>query len=157
MKNHKLVVIYTIFFEYIGDMKIIFDTLELSNKKEAAKFFKLPENEIVIKEKGRIEIEIAEVVERAVESYYRMETTDTLFSISKKFSVPVSLIKEANEGVIFAGGVVIYIPVVKCDTYIVSPMDTIESISLKFNQDIQKLKERNQLDYLFAGQIILLD
>ena len=138
-------------------MKIIFNTLKISNETEAVKYFKLPKNLINVKENGRIELEVLDVAESAVESFYRMEKTDTLFSISKKFSVPVSLIKDANDGMVFAGGVVIYIPVVKCKTYVVKPMDTVESICETFNLKEDRLKSRNHLDYLFAGQIILLD
>ena len=95
-------------------------------------------------------------------NYYTVKSGDSLWSISKKFGVSVSELKEANnlssnllsigQNLIIPGKV----PEKERDEYAVQKGDTLYSIARKFNTTVDNLKSLNNIttDSLAIGQIL---
>ncbi len=95
-------------------------------------------------------------------NYYTVKSGDSLWSISKKFGVSVSELKEANnlssnllsigQNLIIPGKV----PEKESDEYAVQKGDTLYSIARKFNTTVDNLKLLNNIttDSLAIGQIL---
>lgn len=95
-------------------------------------------------------------------NYYTVKSGDSLWSISKKFGVSVSELKEANnlssnllsigQNLIIPGKV----PQKEIDEYAVQKGDTLYSIARKFNTTVDNLKSLNNIttDSLAIGQIL---
>ncbi len=95
-------------------------------------------------------------------NYYTVKSGDSLWSISKKFGVSVSELKEANnlssnllsigQNLIIPGKV----PEKESDEYVVQKGDTLYSIARKFNTTVDNLKSLNNIttDSLAIGQIL---
>lgn len=95
-------------------------------------------------------------------NYYTVKSGDSLWSISKKFGVSVSELKEANnlsgnllsigQNLIIPGKV----PEKESDEYAVQKGDTLYSIARKFNTTVDNLKSLNNIttDSLAIGQIL---
>lgn len=94
-------------------------------------------------------------------NYYTVKSGDSLWSISRKFGVTVSELKEANnlssnllsigQNLIIPGKV----PEKESDEYVVQKGDTLYSIARKFNTTVDNLKSLNNIttDSLAIGQI----
>lgn len=96
-------------------------------------------------------------------NYYVVEKGDTLYAISKRFNIPVEVLKKINnlENNILQIGQTIYledIDNIEENSYIVKKNDTLWSIAQKYNTTTQKLKEWNNLvdDNLKIGQALLV-
>lgn len=95
-------------------------------------------------------------------NYYTVKSGDSLWSISRKFGVSVSELKEANnlssnllsigQNLIIPGKV----PEKESDDYVVQKGDTLYSIARKFNTTVDNLKSLNNIttDSLAIGQIL---
>ena len=95
-------------------------------------------------------------------NYYTVKSGDSLWSISRKFGVSVSELKEANnlssnllsigQNLIIPGKV----PEKESDEYVVQKGDTLYSIARKFNTTVDNLKSLNNIttDSLAIGQIL---
>lgn len=95
-------------------------------------------------------------------NYYTVKSGDSLWSISKKFGVSVSELKEANnlssnllsigQNLIIPGKV----PEKESDEYAVQKGETLYSIARKFNTTVDNLKSLNNIttDSLAIGQIL---
>lgn len=95
-------------------------------------------------------------------NYYTVKSGDSLWSISRKFGVSVSELKEANnlssnllsigQNLIIPGKV----PEKESDEYAVQKGDTLYSIARKFNTTVDNLKSLNNIitDSLAIGQIL---
>lgn len=95
------------------------------------------------------------------ESTYTVQKGDTLYSISKKYNIPVEELKELNNitNNAISTGQVLKIPTTKLsDTYIVQKGDTLYSISKKYNTTPDELKRINNLisNQLSIDQILLI-
>ncbi len=90
--------------------------------------------------------------EEAIESQYIVQKGDTLYSISKKFNIPVSDIKNIN-GLTsdnLSIGQVLFLdnqnePIEDLSTYIVKKGDTLYSIAIQNNLTVEELKKINNL------------
>lgn len=88
--------------------------------------------------------------------YYKLKKNENIHTVSNKFSIPETMITKYNPNVTIESGVTIFIPTIYGKRYKVMPCDTIESISRNQNVSIKNIKEKNNIDYVFAGQIIIL-
>ena len=97
-----------------------------------------------------------------VSDYYVVEKGDTLYSISRKFNIPVEKIKQINNltNNIISIGQILYLQEQNnnYDTYIVQKGDTLWSIAKNNNISIDKLKELNNLtnNTISIGQTLKL-
>jgi LAS superfamily LD-carboxypeptidase LdcB len=89
---------------------------------------------------------------------YIVKSGDTLYLISKKFSITVTELKEANglKSDLINVGQQLRIPSIQKETYIVQRGDTLYLISKKFGTTVTRLKETNVLksDLINVGQIL---
>lgn len=93
---------------------------------------------------------------------YTVKKNDTLYSISKKFNIPISEIKRINnlQSDNLSIGQVLYFEsqdeIDKTSTYIVEKGDTLYSIARKINTTPEEIKRINRLtdNTLFIGQIL---
>ena len=87
-----------------------------------------------------------------VSDYYVVEKGDTLYSISRKFNIPVEKIKQINNltNNIISIGQILYLQEQNnnYDTYIVQKGDSLYSISRKFNIPVNELIDINNLNNL---------
>lgn len=88
---------------------------------------------------------------------YIVTTGDTLYSISKKFNIPVDSLKQANNisnNLLIVGQELI----IPNDIYIVTSGDNLYSIATKFNTTVSALKSKNNLtnDNLYVGQKLII-
>ena len=87
-----------------------------------------------------------------VSDYYIVEKGDTLYSISRKFNIPVEKIKQINNltNNIISIGQILYLQEQNnnYDTYIVQKGDSLYSISRKFNIPVNELIDINNLNNL---------
>ena len=89
--------------------------------------------------------------------FYRANEGDTVFSLSKKFSIPpVKIIKLNMLKKEIQAGDLLYLQTENVSTkkYTVQPFDTFESVSKKLAVDKQKIISLNGVEYLFYGLII---
>ena len=89
--------------------------------------------------------------------FYRANEGDTVFSLSKKFSIPpVKIIKINMLKKEIQSGDLLYLQTENVSTkkYTVQPFDTLESVSKKLAVDKQKIISLNGVEYLFYGLII---
>lgn len=89
--------------------------------------------------------------------FYRANEGDTVFSLSKKFSIPpVKIIKLNMLKKEIQAGDLLYLQTENVSTkkYTVQPFDTLESVSKKLAVDKQKIISLNGVEYLFYGLII---
>ena len=89
--------------------------------------------------------------------FYRANEGDTVFSLSKKFSIPpVKIIKINMLKKEIQAGDLLYLQTENVSTkkYTVQPFDTLESVSKKLAVDKQKIISLNGVEYLFYGLII---
>lgn len=112
--------------------------------------------------KAIVEYAGGKYVAPAGSNYYTVKSGDSLWSISKKFGVSVSELKEANnlssnllsigQNLIIPGKV----PEKESDEYAVQKGDTLYSIARKFNTTVDNLKSLNNIttDSLAIGQIL---
>lgn len=91
---------------------------------------------------------------------YVVEKGDTLYSIAKKFGIPVNKLKEYNKlsNNLLSIGQKILIPIEEETTYVVKPGDTLYSIARQFNTTVDIIKKLNNLDnnLLSVGQILIV-
>ena len=85
--------------------------------------------------------------------YYRVESGDTLESISSLFNVSKNYIVLHNGAELYAGKL-LFLPEIDFEVYVVKPFDTIEKISKHFGTTPENIKQKNSLmsDYVFVGQ-----
>lgn len=85
--------------------------------------------------------------------YYRVESGDTLESISSLFNVPKEYIVLHNGAEIYAGKL-LFFPETNFETYVVKPFDTIEKIAKYFGTTTEDIKQKNNIssNYVFVGQ-----
>lgn len=95
--------------------------------------------------------------------YYIVEKGDTLYSISRKFNIPVDTIKQINniKDNIISIGQILYLQEqnnTEYDTYIVQKGDSLYAISRKYNIPVNELIEINNLSNLTLqiGQKLLV-
>ena len=112
--------------------------------------------------KAIVEYAGGKYVAPAGSNYYTVKSGDSLWSISRKFGVSVSELKEANnlssnllsigQNLIIPGKV----PEKESDEYVVQKGDTLYSIARKFNTTVDNLKSLNNIttDSLAIGQIL---
>lgn len=94
-----------------------------------------------------------EVIKNNINSFlYRVEETDTLESISKKFNITINKIKKDNNIQEIYPGCVLYINTKTQNVYIVQPLDTIDGICKKLNVDKFTLINNNKITKLYIGQ-----
>ena len=88
--------------------------------------------------------------------FYKMEKNDNLMSIERKMKVPISLLKAANENIVFARGVTIIIPKTNYKLYEVKPSDTIQSICQEFKLEKGAFYEVNDIKYVYPGMTVFI-
>lgn len=100
-----------------------------------------------------------------MEGYYRVQSGDTLWGISKKFNITVDELKRANNltSNTLSIGQLLYIPTnetksVESEVYMVKSGDTLYSIARKYNLTVDEIKRLNNLksDTLSIGQKLIL-
>lgn len=93
-------------------------------------------------------------------SSYTVSSGDTLYSIAKKFGIPIDKLKEANQLTdnMLKIGQKLIIPLAEDTTYVVQAGDTLYSIARKFNITVDDIKKLNNLvdDVLSIGKILIL-
>ena len=93
-------------------------------------------------------------------STYTVSKGDTLYSIAKKFGIPVDKLKDANKLVnnMLSIGQKLIIPLMEDTTYVVKAGDTLYSIARKFNITVDELKKLNNIldDVLAIGKILIV-
>lgn len=89
--------------------------------------------------------------------FYRVEKGDYLLSVAKKLSVPVQTIICQNNLVkeIEVGDLLVITPPKK--TYKVQVGDTLFSVAEKYSVSENCLKEKNGIDYIYYGQMIVIE
>ena len=98
------------------------------------------------------------------EEYYLVEKGDTLYSISQKFNVPISRIKQLNnlQNNTLMIGQKIYLADINTNDnlqkHIVQRGETLYSIAKKYNITLEKLKEQNNItdNILQIGQVLII-
>ena len=90
--------------------------------------------------------------------FYRVETGDTVFSISVKLGVsPCSIISQNNlKKEVEAGDLLYIVKDPDCKLYTVQPFDTPELLAERFFTTPERLLEKNAISYLFYGLIITI-
>ena len=89
--------------------------------------------------------------------FYRVQSNDTVFSLSEKFGVPpVKLIKDNGLSEEILEGDILYIERVTDRLYVVTPSDTLSSISQRFNVPAEKILLDNNIPYIFYGLTIAI-
>ena len=85
--------------------------------------------------------------------YYRVESGDTLESISSLFNVPKDYIVLHNGQELYAGKL-LFLPETNFAVYVVKPFDTLDKIAKHFGTTPENIKQKNSLmsDYVFVGQ-----
>lgn len=95
-----------------------------------------------------------------VKDYYTVEKGDTLYSISRRFNIPVDEIIRINNltSNILSIGQKLYFTEDNKNIYIVQRGDTLYSISRKFNIPVNDLKELNNLtnNDIYPGQELII-
>lgn len=93
--------------------------------------------------------------------YYTVEKGDTLYSISRRFNIPVNELKRINKldtDNLSIGQRIYFIEPQDENIYIVQKNDTLYSISKKFNMTVEELKRINNLidNNLSVGQELII-
>lgn len=90
--------------------------------------------------------------------FYRVDESDTVFSLSERFSVPVGvIIAQNNLKKEIEAGDMLYIEVEDCKTaYKVQPFDTARSVGRRFGVPSEKILSDNGVPYLFYGLIVFV-
>ena len=92
--------------------------------------------------------------------YYTVEKGDTLYSISRKFNIPIDEIKKINNLIsnTLSIGQKLYFTETNKNIYIVEKGDTLYSISRKFNISVTELKKLNNLinNDIYIGQELII-
>ena len=85
--------------------------------------------------------------------FYRVESGDTLESISSLFNVSKNYIVLHNGAELYAGKL-LFLPETYFEVYVVKPFDTVEKIAKHFGKTAENIKQKNNLktDYVFVGQ-----
>ncbi len=97
------------------------------------------------------------------ENIYVVQPGDTLYSLSKRFNIPVSTIKEINNLTtdLLRIGQELFLPYspMEGNTYVVKAGDTLYSIAKKYGLSVDELKRINGLNnnILSIGQILLIN
>lgn len=97
-----------------------------------------------------------------VKDYYIVEKGDTLYSISRRFNIPVDEIKRLNNltsNILTIGQKLYFTENNSNETiYIVETNDTLYSISRKFNISVEEIKKLNNLDSnnIYKGQELII-
>ena len=95
-----------------------------------------------------------------VKDYYIVEKGDTLYSISRRYNIPVDEIKRINNltSNTLSIGQKLYFTETNKNIYIVQSGDTLYSISRKFNIPVAELKELNNLitNDIYKGQELII-
>jgi cell wall-associated NlpC family hydrolase/competence protein ComGC len=102
-----------------------------------------------------------DIIKEESKKFYIVKKGDTLYSISKKYSIPVEELKDLNnlDTNKLHKGQKLLLKKVPSDFYIVKKGDTIYRISKRFNISIEDLKNINNLstNTLKPGQKLLLE
>ena len=89
--------------------------------------------------------------------FYRVSEGDTVVSVAKKFSLPVSILIELNcLSSEISDGDLLYIETEDRTLYMVKPFETAESVGEKFGIPPEKILSDNKVSYLFYGLIIVI-
>ena len=85
--------------------------------------------------------------------YYRVESGDTLESISSLFNVSKNYIVLHNGAELYAGKL-LFLPETNFAVYVVKPFDTLEKIAKHFGTTTESIKQKNNItsNYVFVGQ-----
>ncbi|MBQ6135629.1 MAG: LysM peptidoglycan-binding domain-containing protein [Bacilli bacterium] len=98
--------------------------------------------------------------EESAADYYVVEKGDTLYSISRRFQIPISEIKRINHltNDILSIGQKLYFSESNPSEYIVQKGDSLWGISRKYGISVKELIEMNQLDNLTLqiGQVLIV-
>ena len=93
-------------------------------------------------------------------SAYTVSSGDTLYSIAKKFGIPVDKLKEANQltSNMLSIGQKLIIPLVEDTTYVVKAGDNLYSIARTNNTTVDEIKRKNNLttNLLSVGQKLII-
>ena len=101
-------------------------------------------------------------VNSEVKDYYTVEKGDTLYSISRRFNIPVDEIRRINNltsDILSIGQKLYFVEIPQNESiYIVQKGDTLYSVSKKFNLSIDDIKRLNNLtnDNLSIGQELII-
>ena len=101
-------------------------------------------------------------VNSEVKDYYTVEKGDTLYSISRRFNIPVDEIRRINNltsDILSIGQKLYFVEIPQNESiYIVQKGDTLYSVSKKFNLSIDDIKRLNNLtnDNLYIGQELII-
>ena len=95
-----------------------------------------------------------------VKDYYTVEKGDTLYSISRRYNIPVAELIRINNltSNILSIGQKLYFTENNKNIYIVQKGDTLYSISRKFNISVNELKDLNNLtnNEIYPGQELII-
>ena len=95
-----------------------------------------------------------------VKDYYTVEKGDTLYSISRRYNIPVAELIRINNltSNILSIGQKLYFTENNKNIYIVQKGDTLYSISRKFNISVNELKQLNNLtnNEIYPGQELII-
>lgn len=134
-------------------MKITFKCNQFNIEQIAAAFFLPIEN--VEKSGDYFSIKILEQNEYVkTDAYYKLQKKESEHTLSRKFNIPISVIKRANQGIKITQGVTVFIPNFTGKKYVVKPLDSFESVCKMFNVKKEELIEKNGVDYLYAGMVL---
>lgn len=87
----------------------------------------------------------------------RVNSDDTLETISQKYNVPIMILKKYNEIEFIEEGDRLIIPFDIKALHIVKPLETLLDISLIYNTTPQKIREDNNIiQPLFVGQQLII-
>ena len=95
-----------------------------------------------------------------VKDYYTVQRGDTLYSISRRYNIPVAELIRINNltSNILSIGQKLYFTENNKNIYIVQKGDTLYSISRKFNISVNELKQLNNLtnNEIYPGQVLII-
>ena len=87
--------------------------------------------------------------------FYRVETGDSVLSLSQKFNVPVcKLVEDNNLKSEIKRGELLFIERKTAVYYKVKPFDKVEDIAKKFCVSKERLLKDNAVNYIFYGLIL---
>ena len=87
--------------------------------------------------------------------FYRVESGDSVLSLSKKFNIPAcKLIKDNNLKCEIKRGDLLFIERNSANYYAVKPFDNIEKVAKKFCVSKEKLLLDNAVNYIFYGLVL---
>ena len=89
--------------------------------------------------------------------FYRVESGDTVFALSRRFNIPVTIIVKLNNlKCEIEQGDLLYLERGQYRIYKVRPFESAESVAQKFNTTPQKILSDNGVEYLFYGLTIMV-